>query len=301
MANQGHSRRKAESYGKGFLELFETHSCPSLLVNSKSRRILDANNAALQLFGRSREDFVRWRVQDLLDGPVDTRVYSDGEEVWVQTHRRADGAEIRVEVLPSSIQLRGGNITLYVIRDHTRQWSMEMESKKNLARLQHLAHHDVLTGLPNRRLALDRLEHSFNLALRMESQLAVLIVDIDNFKQFNDSFGHQAGDSVLCETALRMRSALRKADTLARVGGDEFLIILEKVQSRKEVIEIIQRLRNALATNISVAGQEAKVTLSIGGSLFPVHAKDVDGLLREADCALFLAKEGGKDRFFLPD
>jgi diguanylate cyclase (GGDEF)-like protein/PAS domain S-box-containing protein len=301
MANQGYSRRKAERYGNGFLELFEAHSCPSLLVSSKSRKILDANNAALQLFGRSREEFLQWRVQDILEGPTDARVYSSGEEIWVQTHRREDGTEIRVEVVPSSMQLRGQAVTLYVIRDYSRQWAMEMESKKKLARLQHLAHHDALTGLPNRRLVLDRLKHSLDMALRMESHLAVLYVDIDNFKQFNDSFGHQAGDNVLCETALRMRNALRKTDTLARVGGDEFLIILEKILSRDEVIEIIQRLRNALASDISVAGQEVKVTLSIGGSLFPIHATDLNGLLREADRALFLAKERGKDIFFLHD
>jgi diguanylate cyclase (GGDEF)-like protein len=165
------------------------------------------------------------------------------------------------------------------------------------ARLKFLAYHDVLTGLPNRLLFHDRLEHAIAIAQRMEHQVALLYIDVDHFKRINDVFGHETGDWVLCEVARSLSQVVRKADTLARMAGDEFLVIIEKVASLEQIAEVIRKIRKKLSAGFETDNQKIRITVSIGGSLYPLHASDPENLLRCADKALLCAKRQGRDTY----
>jgi diguanylate cyclase len=183
------------------------------------------------------------------------------------------------------------------VRDIPQLLKLIKDLREENARLKFLAYHDALTGLPNRLLFHDRLDHALAIAQRMEHQVGLLYIDVDQFKNINDSFGHEAGDRVLCEVARRLGGGLRKADTLARMSGDEFLILLEKVTGPDQVAEVVRKIRRNLAAGFQAEGRKIRVSVSIGGSLFPLHATEPEGLLRCADQALLLAKEQGRDAY----
>lgn len=162
--------------------------------------------------------------------------------------------------------------------------------------LQHLATHDSLTDLPNRFLMVDRLTQLLSRARRYGSAFAVLFMDIDRFKEVNDSYGHEFGDRLLRAVAQRLTSAVRQNDTVARIGGDEFVIILETAQGAKSADTVARHVQRALRRPITLEHHRAKVTFSIGSSLYPEHGADVDSLLRAADSAMYRAKKEGGDR-----
>ncbi|HEX6595311.1 MAG TPA: EAL domain-containing protein, partial [Acidimicrobiales bacterium] len=165
------------------------------------------------------------------------------------------------------------------------------------------ATHDALTRLPNRLLFTDRLTHAVALRERHPAGLAVLFLDIDRFKWLNDSLGHTAGDQVLTAVAARLRSALRPGDTLARFGGDEFVVLCESIASEMEAEAVAVRLREALSAPIPVAAEETTLTISVGIAYAPPGALDVtaESLVRDADAAMYYAKEHGRDRHALFD
>jgi diguanylate cyclase (GGDEF)-like protein len=171
------------------------------------------------------------------------------------------------------------------------------ELREENARLKFLAYHDPLTGLPNRLLFRDRLEHALAIAQRMDHQVALLYIDVDNFKRINDSLGHEMGDLVLCEVARRLGNSLRKADTLARMSGDEFLVILERVNGPDQIGEVARKILKSLASRVQVKGQKISVSVTIGGSLYTLHGTEAEGLLRCADQALLRGKELGGDTY----
>jgi diguanylate cyclase (GGDEF)-like protein/PAS domain S-box-containing protein len=177
------------------------------------------------------------------------------------------------------------------------------ERRRQDARIEHLAYHDSLTGLPNRALLMDRLALSLAHAQRQESQLAVLFLDLDRFKTINDSLGHLLGDQLLSRVAQRLRGALREDDTVARLGGDEFVILLSDVQDLAEPAHVADKLMAALAPPFQLGEHELHVTGSLGVSLFPRDGDDAETLLKYADTALYKAKDAGRNayRFFSPD
>lgn len=160
-----------------------------------------------------------------------------------------------------------------------------------------LAYHDSLTGLPNRRLLDDRLAQALHLAQRRERKLAVLLVDLDDFKQVNDAFGHRAGDAVLREAAQRLGACVRKADTVARQGGDEFVIVLSDVQAEADCSLVAEKALRVLGQELSIDGRPVTLAASIGISLFPADAGDADALLRNADAAMYRAKQRGRNQY----
>ena len=180
------------------------------------------------------------------------------------------------------------------------------EHKRLEEQLVHQAFHDALTGLPNRALFLDRLQHALAYAPRRRSHVAVLFVDLDNFKVVNDSLGHQAGDALLVTVAERLTPCLRAGDTLARLGGDEFTVLLEDVTDVVAASEIAVRVAEALRMPVTLQGHAVVVSASIGLALSAVVADDraaasADDLLREADIAMYQAKNGGKDHYAVFD
>jgi diguanylate cyclase (GGDEF)-like protein/PAS domain S-box-containing protein len=191
-----------------------------------------------------------------------------------------------------------GNFRGYrgVARDITAQ----KRAEEDLARM---AHYDVLTGLPNRALLQDRLKRAMARADRGHTLLAVIFLDLDQFKEINDSLGHAIGDAVLKETALRLESCLRSTDTVARLGGDEFTILLEDVRSAEEISRIADKLLRSISERADVAGHELHLSTSIGVTVYPIDDHDADTLLRNADLAMYHAKQEGRNnvQYFSPD
>lgn len=169
--------------------------------------------------------------------------------------------------------------------------------KEEEARVHQLAYHDRLTGLPNRVLVQDRLQQALLKARRTGSQLALLFLDLDYFKQVNDSLGHAAGDHLLQAVARRLTDSVRASDTVARLGGDEFLILLEDIPGAEMAGNIAAKLVNALQSPFPIDGHEVRIGSSIGIALYPEHGEDAAHLVQSADAAMYRAKEGGRNRY----
>ena len=165
------------------------------------------------------------------------------------------------------------------------------------AKLLHNATHDALTGLPNRLLLADRVEQAIAHAERHGTRCAVLLVDLDQFKAVNDSLGHAAGDELLTEVARRLRATVRPADTLARFGGDEFVLVLNEVAAVEEIEAVIEAVCRCLRRPIELADLEVHVSLSVGVSIYPSHGTDRETLLKHADVAMYQAKRAGRNGF----
>jgi diguanylate cyclase (GGDEF)-like protein len=159
--------------------------------------------------------------------------------------------------------------------------------------LEHLARHDTLTGLPNRRMFFDRLEHAIANTRRSGKQLAVLFVDLDRFKEINDTLGHAAGDSVLINVATLLKSAVREVDTVARLGGDEFVILLDMISDPQHVRTIVRKLHDLFQNAMQIDGRDLQVRASIGVAIFPEDGKDADELVQHSDQAMYTSKKVG--------
>ncbi len=217
------------------------------------------------------------------------------------TVRKKDGstlpALISADVLASQGQVIGIRGSIVDISDRVQA---EETLRRNEARLNYLAYHDTLTDLPNRALFHDRLEHALARARRFGSQFALLIIDLDRFKKFNDSLGHDMGDQLLWKVACHLRNGLREVDTLARLGGDEFVIVLENIASQADVATVAKKVLSLLVQPIRLWEHQLFLTASIGISLYPQNGEDVGSLMRKADRAMSQAKNKSGDcfRFF---
>jgi diguanylate cyclase (GGDEF)-like protein len=173
--------------------------------------------------------------------------------------------------------------------------------KQHQQQLDHIAHHDPLTGLPNRILLADRLQQGIAQSQRRGKSLAVVYLDLDGFKPINDRYGHDVGDEFLIALAHRMKAALREGDTLARIGGDEFVAVLADLERRQDCDFVLARLLLAASDPLTVRAQVLQVSASIGVSLYPQDGADADLLLRYADQAMYEAKQAGKNRYHMFD
>jgi diguanylate cyclase (GGDEF)-like protein len=174
---------------------------------------------------------------------------------------------------------------------------IQEELKVQKETLHHHAHHDSLTGLPNRFLFNDRLEQTIKQALRDNTKIAVLFIDLDHFKGINDSMGHKVGDELLVEVAKRLRNEIRQTDTLARLGGDEFSIVMNQVSNNDSIVEITQNLLKIMNTPIELRDQSFYVTLSIGVAVYPDDGDTPEELLKNADAAMYHAKDDGRNTY----
>ncbi len=190
---------------------------------------------------------------------------------------------------------------LGVTVDITELKNTEKELEKSEQRYRHLAQHDQLTGLPNRALFLDRLAQALALCRREHVGLALMFVDLDWFKEINDSLGHDAGDQLLRESASRMSSCIRASDNVGRIGGDEFVVFLRGIENAHAAELGAEKLRAALEAPFLLAGREARVSASIGIALFPEHSSDGDELAHRADAAMYRSKAQGRNRFSIYD
>lgn len=169
--------------------------------------------------------------------------------------------------------------------------------RETAEQLSHIAYYDSLTNLPNRMLIMDRLQQALAVAIRESSMLGVLFIDLDNFKRINDTLGHNSGDTLLCFVSHRMLSVLRQCDTLGRLGGDEFIVIVNRVESHDALIKVAEKILESLAKPVIVENIEIIPSCSIGISIYPDHAALPEELLRMADTAMYEAKNNGKNNY----
>lgn len=202
-----------------------------------------------------------------------------------------DGTERFVFQQGETVQESGGNILMRgIVQDIT-------ERKTNEARIEYLANHDALTGLPNRNLLNDRIEQAISLARRSGQYLAVLVLDLDRFKFINDSYGHPVGDALLEAVALRLKAAIRDGDTVARQGGDEFVILLTGLADLETAECVVKKVLAKFVDKFMLGSHELQISTSIGVSLFPVDGSDSDILFKTADAALYSAKDKGRNAY----
>jgi diguanylate cyclase (GGDEF)-like protein/PAS domain S-box-containing protein len=204
--------------------------------------------------------------------------------------RRADGSMFPIEISVS--ELRHGKSRLFtgILRDIS-------ERKENEERIKRLAHHDSLTGLPNRNLLNDRISHALARVRRHGGRMAVLYVDLDKFKPINDTLGHEAGDVVLREVAQRLSTCIRGSDTVSRVGGDEFVVVVEEVARPAEASMVARKILDALAIPVLYMGTECKIGASIGIAIFPDDGATMDDVCKAADVAMYRVKHSGRNGF----
>ncbi len=229
-------------------------------------------------------------------------IYCGGISLYFLEHRGQWSEEVRslVRVIADQCAIAIHQANLY----QSAQREL-MERQKIEAQLRHDAFHDVLTGLPNRSLFLDRLSHAMQLSQRrsyaqlesLPADFAVMFLDLDRFKLINDSLGHLAGDALLQTVAERLVGCLRTGDTVARLGGDEFVMLLESINDVTDVIEVAQRIQECLKLPVLINGQEIFISTSIGIALNDSHYLQPEELLRDADNAMYRAKESGRDRY----
>ncbi len=210
-------------------------------------------------------------------------------EIW---NRRKDGDFYLEWLTISAVRDTNGACTHYVgvFRDIT-------QAKESQKKLDHLAHHDSLTGLPNRALFNDRLAHAMQRSAREHQQLALLFIDLDRFKNVNDSLGHHIGDELLKQVSLALIDKVRDGDTLARLGGDEFILLLENVDGQYGSTIVAEKLMSVFEQPFIVVGHELFVTCSVGISLFPSDGVDLNMLIRNADVAMYQSKAHGRNAY----
>ncbi|MDO8287287.1 MAG: EAL domain-containing protein [Rhodoferax sp.] len=276
-----------------------THAREGIMIADANGNILDVNDTFTLITGYSRSEIIGQNPRILRSGRQDPEFYrlmwktlaERGHwsgEIW---NRRKSG-EIYAEALTiSAVRDATGGVSNYValftditsIKEHQRQ-------------LEHFAHFDALTGLPNRVLLADRLQQAILQSQRRDQSLAVLYLDLDGFKAVNDEQGHGVGDELLIALAQRMKAALRDGDTLARIGGDEFVAVLADLQQARDCEAVINRLLQAAAEPVVLGDTVLQVSASIGVTQYPQDASDADQLMRHADQAMYIAKLGGKNR-----
>jgi diguanylate cyclase (GGDEF)-like protein len=213
--------------------------------------------------------------------------------------RAPRGGSAEIDELAESFNTMADQIAVAEAELRAHQAELEKHVAERTRQLHHLAHHDPLTQLPNRRQLASRLAGALQRADAAGKKLALLFVDLDNFKSINDTLGHNFGDRVLQLVAERLKTAAGPRALLARLGGDEFTVLIEDVKSHEEISERANTIVSCLQQPLTINGRALSTTASVGGSLFPDHAADADALLRAADVALFRAKELGRNRYAL--
>lgn len=223
--------------------------------------------------------------------------FKKGSHQFEWVHTKSNGENFMADVTLTAITLNNRNVLHVTWRDISAKIKAQDELLEQKDILAHQAHHDGLTGLPNRVLFHDRLEHAIEQAERHNMRLALFFIDLDQFKQINDSLGHQVGDRVLIAVAERLKAKIRKEDTLSRLGGDEFTIIMEDLGHVEDASILAEKIQKVIAQPIHIEGHTLYTSCSIGISLYPQDDTDMNNLIKYADAAMYKAKEEGRNNF----
>lgn len=275
--------------------VFDRISIGTLITDARGV-IVSVNPAFTVLTGYSREEAVGKRPSFLQSGRQSKTFYAEmwaalqaqGHWSGIVWNRRKDGAHYAELLTISSIHAADGNVT-----HHVGTFTDVTHAQEHAAQMEYLANYDSLTDLPNRSLFGDRLRHAMTRARRTDKLLAVCYLDLDGFKPVNDRCGHLIGDELLILAARRMSVCLRSSDTLARIGGDEFALLLCDLHDRHAHLSTLERVLQALDAPFLLADQALRISASIGAVLYPDDFVNAEELLKHADLAMYAAKKAG--------
>lgn len=271
-----------------------------ILVADKDQRITSVNRALCELTGYPEDEIIGNRPQDLFSSMRDpvffqaTLAEVSAHDHWQSElwgHHR-DGHGYPLLISATTVRDANHEIVNYIVI-----LTDISERKASEEKIRHIAEHDFLTGLPNRVLLLDRLRQAIAAARRNDTKLAILFLDLDRFKNINDSFGHDIGDKLLQTVAERLKKCVRGIDTVSRLGGDEFVIMLVDIGSGEPIAHIADNILKALNTPYSIEGCEFNISTCIGISTYPNDSADMGALIKNADIAMYHAKDNGSNRY----
>jgi len=275
-----------------------------LVADARTGEIVDANPAVQEQLGFTLDELRGRSVLSVLRGPNDSQDPVIATLARVEPSRGIelvqwlkDGRQMDVEVSCVPIESSDRRLVSYLMRDLSERKKAQTQLLANQQRLDKLANHDHLTGLPNRLFLQAHLPEAIARCQETGQMLSVLFLDLDRFKHINDSRGHEVGDKLLQEIAKRVRSAVRPADIVVRMGGDEFVVVLHKVNSPDEVGIAATRINELLSAPVMIDGRALVATVSIGVSLYPRDGASMGELLKHADTAMYQAKDRGRNNF----
>ncbi|MCB1887423.1 MAG: diguanylate cyclase [Rhodocyclaceae bacterium] len=293
------ARRAAEAKLALAASVFSaTHD--GVLITDTSGNIIDANPSLCRMSGFEYRELIGHNPRLFRSRQQDADYYRQmwealsacghwEGELW---NCRKDGSEVPERLSISAVLNDTGDITHYI-----GVYTDISALKAHQQELERQALHDALTGLPNRRLLIDRLHQALAQARRTDAQVAVAFLDLDGFKAVNDRIGHEAGDDLLVAIAERLQGAIREGDTVARLGGDEFVLLLVGLRASGEVAGMLDRILDEVARPVPLCGEQARVGASIGVALYPEDGDDAESLLQHADMAMYEAKHAGRHRY----
>jgi len=269
-----------------------------LLVCRHDGRLLEANRAAEALYGYSHDELLGLSIYDLRaehtrKSIVEQMARADSTGILFETvHQRKDGSTFPVQLMSDVVTTPDGNVfaTITTCEDIT-------ERRKNEETIKRLAFCDALTGLPNRALFNDRLRQELAKARRHKKLLAVMFVDLDRFKDVNDTLGHNTGDLLIRTVSERLKGIIREGDTVCRLGGDEFVMLFPDITTVEDITTVAKKILEKLSDVFVLNDTEVYVTVSIGISMFPENGDDVEVLVKNADAAMYYAKERGRNNY----
>lgn len=269
------------------------------IFNADDFKFTHVNQGALDNLGYSIKELNEMNPWDIKPEITHDEFFSyieplckgDTKQINFETiHERKDGSTYPVDVQLQFSSLEQPPVYVAMILDISKR-------KKAEDQLNYLAYYDNLTGLPNRRLFIDRLQHDIKVAQRNDLIVAVIFIDLDDFKNINDSMGHDAGDILLKEAAKRLSNCVRKSDTVARLGGDEFTFILSSLKNVNDAVLIAEKIIDSFSTPFNIQSMNLFITASVGITLYPLDDTSADGLLKNADTAMYHAKDVGRNNF----
>jgi diguanylate cyclase (GGDEF)-like protein/PAS domain S-box-containing protein len=319
------ARKESEGRYRGLLEA----APDAMVVVNEDGEIVLLNLQAEKGFGYSRDELVGQRVTNIIPEGFAARLIADdlrsaadalAQQIGTGIEliaRRKDGSEFPIEIMLSPFESAEGILVTAAIRDitvrnaaeeHLAQKVEELSRSVSATRAMSLemvraAQHDSLTGLPNRLMVTDRINQAIVLAPHHSKQVAVLFLDLDGFKHINDSLGHSVGDKLLESVTTRLVACVRDSDTVSRQGGDEFVVLLSEAEHWEGADTIARRMLRAVAEPHSIEGTDLHITASIGLSVYPDDGGDAETLIKNADAAMYQAKENGRQgyQFFKPE
>jgi diguanylate cyclase (GGDEF)-like protein/PAS domain S-box-containing protein len=287
---------KAEERNRILLE----HAPIGIYYSNLSGKFLYGNKKAEEIIGYQREEllgknFLKLKLLDPKDIARASKLLAfnrltkaTGPDEFVLN--RKDKTKVTVEINTALITMNGTKVVLGMVQDITTRKEADVKIRK-------MAYHDALTGLPNRVLFVDRLKLAMAHAQRHQQKLAVMLLDLDHFKDINDTHGHNVGDQLLRSAGKRLTGLLRKNDTVSRMGGDEFFLLLPELTEVNDATKIAQKIMKAFREPFAFNGHELSITTSIGIALYPDDGEKVDILLINADIAMYQAKEKGRNNY----
>ncbi|MGB0495525.1 MAG: EAL domain-containing protein, partial [Kangiellaceae bacterium] len=291
-------KQKASEQIKLFSKAFENSLDIIIILNDK-HEIIATNHAFQNITKYSQNEITGVNISSLLTSVDNFEIYSEifssivKNKQWKGEAKLVTKNSVKISTLVSATIFSSSNTSQYYvfsISDISKQKQAERNLKK-------LANYDQLTELPNRSLLLDRIAHAIVISKRDNKQLAIFFIDLDRFKQVNDSLGHDTGDKVLTRAAQILKNCCRAEDTVARLGGDEFVVMLENIESVSNINRILQNILEEIKIAFFVENNQVSISASIGVSIYPQDAKTPSDLLKHADIAMYHAKNTGRNNF----